>query len=55
MLAEVCWYKPAFVLQVRTANYAPHVRADWADARVELDDGRTLWLGDLPRKALNEL
>jgi alpha-galactosidase len=27
-------------------------QADWADAKVELSDGRTLWLADLPRGPL---
>jgi hypothetical protein len=45
----------AFVIQVRCPNKPPQARADWADARVELQDGRTLWLGDLPVKALDGL
>jgi alpha-galactosidase len=28
-------------------------QADWADARVELADGKTIWLGDLPTYGVN--
>jgi hypothetical protein len=46
----------ALVLRVdRLPAPAPAVWANWADARVELDDGRILWLGDLPLYAADEL
>ncbi len=41
-----------FVLQVdATPDGIAHDQADWADAKVTLDDGRELWLANLPLRA----